>query len=72
LKSYVKAASWSKDDLAEGRVQAEAAYGAAVHTELLFALDEMEKSKFRKSCIRNLAVSNPRKLDRGLKVLGNL
>ena len=48
------------------------AYGAAVHTELLFALDEMEKSKFRKSCIRNLAVSNPRKLDRGLKILGNL
>jgi hypothetical protein len=66
------AASWSKDDLAEGRVQAEEAYGAAVHTELLFALDEMEKSKFRKSCIRNLAVSNPRKLDRGLKILGNL
>ena len=63
------AASWSKDDMTEGWFLAEEAYGAVVNTELLFGLDALEKSKFRKSCIRNLAVTNPRKLDRGLKIL---
>jgi len=65
------AAHWSKDDLTEGWFRAEEAYGAVVHTELLFTLDEFAKSKFRKSCIQNLAATNPRKLDRGLKILRN-
>jgi hypothetical protein len=62
-------ASWSIDDLTEGWFHAEEAYGGAVHTELLFALDELGKSKVRKSCIHNLALTNPRKLDRGLNAL---
>ncbi len=62
-------ASWSIDDLTEGWSRAEEAYGDAVHTELLFALDKLDKSKVRKSCIQNLTITNPRKLDRGLKVL---
>ena len=62
-------ASWSIDDLTEGWFRAEEAYGDAVHTELLFALNELDKSKVRKSCIQNLTLTNPRKLDRGLKVL---
>jgi len=66
------AASWSKNDMTEGWFLAEEAYGAAVQTELLFALDEFKKPNFRKSCIQNLAATNPRKLDRGLKILGNL
>jgi hypothetical protein len=62
-------ASWSIDHLTEGWSRAEEAYGDTVHTELLFALNELGKSKVRKSCIQNLALTNPRKLDRGLKVL---
>jgi hypothetical protein len=62
-------ASWSLHDFNEGRIRAEDAYGSAVSRELLFALDEFDKPKVRTSCIQNLALSNPRKLDRGLKVL---
>lgn len=62
-------ASWSIDDLTEGWFRAEEAYGDAAKTGLLFALDKMEQSKVRKSCIRNLTLANPRKLDRGLTLL---
>ena len=62
-------ASWSTEDLAEGWFRAEEAYGDAAKTGLLFALDELEQPMVRKSCIRNLALTNPRKLDRGLKLL---
>ena len=62
-------ATWSTDGFNGGWIHANEAYGDVVYTELLFALDELDKSKIRKSCVRNLSLSNPRKLDRGLKVL---
>ena len=62
-------ASWSIDELTEGWFRAEEAYGDAAKSGLLFALDELEQSKVRKTRIRNLTLTNPRKLDRGLKLL---
>ena len=62
-------ASWSKVDLTEGWFRAEEAYGDAAITGLLSALDGLEQPKVRKSCIRNLTLTNPRKLDRGLELL---
>lgn len=62
-------ATWPLNNLAEGLSLSEEAYGEVVLGELIFALDQFGNRAVRKSCLGNLNVSNPRKLDRGLNTL---
>ncbi len=66
------AASWSNDDLIAGIAVADTIYGDAVHRELGATLDRFEDSAYRKKCIRELAVSDTRRLRRGLRTLRDL
>ena len=62
-------ATWPLDKLSQGLSRADKAYGKVVLGELVFALDQFANRSVRKSCLDNLAVANPRKLDRGLEAL---
>lgn len=66
------AASWSNDDLIAGMAAADTIYGDAVNRELDATLDRIEDSAYRQKCIRDLAVSDTRRLGRGLRALRNL
>ncbi len=62
-------ARWSRDDLLFGLESAEQVYGDAVRRELTAALERFENPERRKRCIADLAVSDPRRMSRGLKKL---
>ena len=66
------AASWPRDDLRRGLARAIDAYGDAVQRELEAALARLDDPAHRKRCIAELAVSDPRRLGRGLRKLRDL
>ena len=66
------AASWSEDDQIAGMAIADSIYGRAVIRELDATLERIGDSAHRKKCIRALAVSDTRKLSRGLRALRKL
>lgn len=64
--------SWSTTDLMTGLEKATEIYGDAVHRGLATALNRMENRKYRNQCVKELSISDPRKLGRGLRALGKL
>lgn len=62
-------AAWSREDLSTGLARAIDVYGDAVQRELTAALARFGDRTYRKQCTRDLAVSNPRTLSRGLRRL---
>lgn len=66
------AATWSNDDLVAGFATADSIYGAAVNRDLDATLERIEDSAYRQKCVRELAVSDTRKLGRGLRALRTL
>ena len=66
------AASWPDDALVTGMATADSIYGTSVQRELSGTLERFEDSAYRKKCIRDLTVSNTRKLTRGLRAITSL
>lgn len=66
------AANWSYDDLVEGMATADSIYGKSVTRELDRTLKHFKELSYRKKCIRELSVSDTRKLGRGLRILTKL
>ena len=52
--------------------KADEVYGASVLRELSAAIERLEDRTYRMRCIEELSISDPRKLDRGLRCLRNL
>ncbi|HJN52180.1 MAG: nucleotidyl transferase AbiEii/AbiGii toxin family protein [Pseudomonadales bacterium] len=65
-------ASWPKRSVSEGMELAESAYGHVIKRDLENALQLFADKSHRQRCISELAVSNSRKLNRGLKHLREL
>jgi hypothetical protein len=66
------AASWSHNDFLAGMTAADSIYGMAVNRELEVALERIEDSAYRRNCVSDLAVSDTRKLGRGIRALRKL
>ena len=66
------AASWPGDALVTGMATADSIYGTSVQRELSGTLERFEDSAYRKKCIKDLTVSNTRKLTRGLRAIKSL
>lgn len=64
--------SWPKTDLMTGLDKANEVYGDAVHRGLTTALSRIKDRKYRNQCVKELSISDPRKLGRGLQALGKL
>ena len=65
-------ASWSRASVVEGLALAESAYGHVIKRDLARALQLFADKAHRQRCIAELAVDDSRKLNRGLKRLGEL
>jgi len=66
------AASWLDSSLSEGIKTAETIYGAAVRRELAATITKFKDTSYRSKCIKDLGVTDTRKLTRGLRALSKL
>ena len=66
------AASWLDSSLSEGIKTAETIYGDAVRRELAATINKFKDTSYRSKCIKDLRVTDTRKLTRGLRALSKL
>jgi Nucleotidyl transferase AbiEii toxin, Type IV TA system len=66
------ASNWEEDYLRSGFTIAESVYGASVFEELKYALGLFADSAYRSRCIKDLAVSDRRGLNKGIRILEKL
>jgi hypothetical protein len=63
------AASWQPESLRTGFDQAESAYGESVRRELEHTLNMFGNSKYRTNCVRELSVTDTRRLNKGIDLI---
>lgn len=65
-------ADWDVNNLQSGFTAADSVYGASVSRELEHALSMFKDSTYKAKCVKDLSITNTRKLKRGINLLQHL